>query len=120
MQPVVGQSLRRIVPPAMAEPNGRRVRFSTGTIPQLLRRTDRRWTQALPDCHRLSTLDIPSVPANELFSFTCNDKTFNYLEKVGTFDVNNPLELRDNATATTAFGVNGFNVPSLLSINYHA
>jgi len=66
------------------------------------------------------TLDIPSVPANELFSFTCNDKTFNYLEKVGTFDVDNPLELRDNATATTAFGVNGFNVPSLLSINYHA
>ena len=34
--------------------------------------------------------------------------------------MSNPLELRDNATATTAFGVNGFNVPSLLSINYHA
>ena len=70
------------------------------------------------------TLDIPSVPANELFSFTCagpvNSLTIKYLEKVGTFDVNNPLEIRDNATATTAFGVNGFNVPSLLSINYHA
>jgi hypothetical protein len=66
------------------------------------------------------TLDIPSVPANEFFSFTCNDLTFKYLEDVGTFDVNNPLELRDNATGTTAFGVNGFNVPSLLSLNYHA
>ena len=66
------------------------------------------------------TLDIPSAPANEFFSFTCNDRTFKYLEDVGTFDVNNPLELRDNATASTAFGVNGFNVPSLLSINYHA
>ena len=32
----------------------------------------------------------------------------------------NPLELRDNATGSTAFGTNGFNVPSLLSINYHA
>jgi len=66
------------------------------------------------------TLDIPSVPANEFFSFTCNNLTIKYLEDVGTFDVNNPLEIRDNATATTAFGVNGFNVPSLLSINYHA
>src|SRR5262249_52375398 len=67
------------------------------------------------------------VPANEFFSFTCTNATdptksltIKYLEKVGTFDVNDPLELRDNATATTAFGVNGFNVPSLLSINYHA
>src|SRR5262245_13991389 len=32
----------------------------------------------------------------------------------------NPLEIRDNAMATIAFGRNGFNVPSLLSINYHA
>jgi YVTN family beta-propeller protein len=66
------------------------------------------------------TLNIPSVPANEFFSFTCNNLTIRYLEDVGTFDVTNPLELRDNATATTAFGVNGFNVPSLLGINYHA
>ena len=62
----------------------------------------------------------PVMPANELFSFTCNDRTIKYLEDVGTFDINNPLEIRDNATASTAFGVNGFNVPSLLSINYHA
>jgi YVTN family beta-propeller protein len=58
--------------------------------------------------------------ANELELFKCNDLTFRYLEKVGTFDVNNPLELRDNATASTAFGVDGFNPPSLFSIYYHA
>ena len=67
---------------------------------------------------------FPAAPpvtnlANELFSFTCNDRTINYLEKVGTFDINNPIEVRDNAAASTSFGVNGFNVPSLLSINYH-
>ena len=58
--------------------------------------------------------------ANELFSFTCNASTFNYLEKVGTFDIANPIEVRDNAAASTSFGVNGFNPSSLLSINYHA
>jgi hypothetical protein len=63
---------------------------------------------------------VAAAPANEFFSFTCNDLTIKYLEKVGTFDVNNPLEIRDNAAASTAFGRNGFNVPSLLSINYHA
>jgi hypothetical protein len=49
--------------------------------------------------------------------FTCNNLTS--ITDVGTFDVNNPLEIRDNA-ASTAFGVNGFNPPSLLSVNYHA
>ena len=58
--------------------------------------------------------------ANEFFSFTCNNLTIKYLEKIGTFDINNPIEIRDNAAASTAFGENGFNVPSLLSINYHA
>jgi hypothetical protein len=57
---------------------------------------------------------------NKLKSLTCDTLTFNYLEDVGTFDVNNPLELRDNATASTAFGVNGFNPPSLFSVRYHA
>ena len=46
--------------------------------------------------------------------------TIKYLEDVGTFDITNPIEIRDNAAASTAFGMNGFNVPSLLSINYHA
>ena len=66
------------------------------------------------------TINIPGVLANELKSFTCNSATFNYLEDVATFDVNNPLELRDNANGSTAFGVNGFQPPSLFSINYHA
>jgi YVTN family beta-propeller protein len=58
--------------------------------------------------------------ANELESFACNASLFRYLERVGTFDVTNPLEIRDNATASTAFGVDGFQPPSLLSTNYHA
>jgi YVTN family beta-propeller protein len=72
-----------------------------------------------PGVTRLSPAP-PAAPANELFSFTCNASTFNYLEDVGTFDVTNPIEIRDNAMATTAFGVNGFQPPSLFSINYHA
>jgi YVTN family beta-propeller protein len=63
---------------------------------------------------------VAAVPANEFFSFTCNALTINYLEDVGTFDATDPLEIRDNAAASLAFGGNGFNVPSLLSINYHA
>ena len=63
---------------------------------------------------------VAAQPANEFFSFTCNNLTIKYLEDVGTFDINNPLEIRDNAAGSTAFGVNGFNVPSLLSINYHS
>jgi YVTN family beta-propeller protein len=58
--------------------------------------------------------------ANEFKSFTCDALIFDYLDDVGTFDVNEPLELRDNPTASTAFGVNGFNPPSLFSIRYHA
>jgi hypothetical protein len=63
---------------------------------------------------------VTTAPANEFFSFTCNNWTIKYLEKVGTFDSTNPLEIRDNAAGSVAFGRNGFNVPSLLSINYHA
>ena len=63
---------------------------------------------------------VAAAPANEFFSFTCNNLTIKYLEDVGTFDLNDPLEIRDDAAASTAFGRNGFNVPSLLSINYHA
>jgi YVTN family beta-propeller protein len=57
--------------------------------------------------------------ANEFRSFTCNSLTFDYLEDVGTFDVNNPLEIRD-INGITALGADGFNPPSLLSIRYHA
>src|SRR4029453_721807 len=63
---------------------------------------------------------VAAAPANELFSFTCNELTIQYLEDVGTFDVTHSLEIRDNAAASPAFGRNGFNVPTLLSINYHA
>jgi YVTN family beta-propeller protein len=61
-----------------------------------------------------------SNTANEFKSFTCNKLTFNYLEKVGTFDPTDPIEIRDNATAAIALGADGFNVPTLLSINYSA
>jgi hypothetical protein len=60
---------------------------------------------------------------NEFISFTCKGTkslTFNYLDSVGTFDPANPIEIRDNAAAAIALGADGFNVPSLLSINYHA
>ena len=65
-----------------------------------------------------------SATANEFKSFTCagpgGTSTINYLEKVGTFNPNDPIEIRDNAAAAIALGADGFNVPSLLSINYSA
>jgi hypothetical protein len=50
------------------------------------------------------------------------EKTFKYLEKVGTFNAANSLEIKgQGATAgQTTLGSLGFNVPSLLSIAYHA
>ena len=72
-----------------------------------------------------TAVGVPGPLANELKSFTCDALTFNYLDDVGTFNVGEPKEIRDNNVvaaggATTAFGVNGINSPSLLSINYHA
>lgn len=65
-----------------------------------------------------------SATANEFKSFTCtgasSSLTFNYLEKIGTFDPADPIEIRDNATAAIALGTDGINPPSLLSINFHA
>jgi hypothetical protein len=57
--------------------------------------------------------------SNGLELFKCNVLTFRHLEKVGTFNVDSPLELRDNA-ASTAFGGDGFNPPSSFSTRYHA
>jgi hypothetical protein len=61
---------------------------------------------------------------NEFKSFTCNGTnsslTISYLEKVGTFNPMDPIEIRDNAAAAIALGADGFNVPTLLSINYSA
>ena len=113
-----GRSSRPIAPPATGEPSGRRARSSTATTPPPSRRTGRLWIPASPGSRRRRR--SAAAPANEFFSFTCNNLTIKYLENIGTFDVTNPLEIRDNAAASTAFGVNGFNVPSLLSINYHA
>ena len=73
-----------------------------------------------PGVTRLEAAPPVTLLANEFFSFTCNDLTIKYLEDIGTFDITNPIEIRDNAAASTAFGVNGFNSSSLLSINYHA
>ena len=114
---LVRRSLRPIAQPVMAEPSGRRARSSTATTPPPSLRIWLPWTPASPGSRRRRRCNIL---ANEFFSFTCNDLTIKYLENVGTFDITNPLEIRDNAAASTAFGVNGFNVPSLLSINYHA
>ena len=73
-----------------------------------------------PGVTRLAAAPPVTLLANELFSFTCNALTIKYLEDVGTFDITTPIEIRDNAAASTAFGVNGFNSSSLLSINYQA
>jgi hypothetical protein len=89
-------------------------RDNPGAVAQNMAPTD-------PGVTRLPvTINIPGMLANEFKSFTCNGSTINYLEDVGTFDVDNPLELRDNANGSTAFGVNGLQPPSLFSINYHA
>jgi hypothetical protein len=50
------------------------------------------------------------------------EKVFKYLENVGTFNAANPLEIRGQGAAAgqLALGGLGFNVPSLLSIAYHA
>lgn len=54
-----------------------------------------------------------------------NPGTFNvlqYLEDVGTFDPDNPLEIRGDggARGTIALGAAGFNVPSLLGLRFNA
>jgi YVTN family beta-propeller protein len=50
------------------------------------------------------------------------EKIFKYLEDVGSFNPANPLEIRGQGAAAgqLALGGLGFNVPSLLSIAYHA
>ena len=110
------RSLRPIVPPATGEPSGRRARSSTATTPPPSPRTGRPWTPASPGSRRPRRCST----GERALLVHLQPRTIKYLENVGTFDVNNPLEIRDNAAASTAFGVNGFNVPSLLSINYHA
>jgi YVTN family beta-propeller protein len=58
-----------------------------------------------------------TVIGPQVASFTLDGLTIEYLENVGTFNLANPLEIRQNGI--TAFGVNGFVPPPLLSIRYH-
>jgi len=47
--------------------------------------------------------------------------TLKFLEIISTFDPANPIEIRGQGNpGGPPFGVLGFNVPSLLSVNYHA
>jgi YVTN family beta-propeller protein len=47
--------------------------------------------------------------------------TLKFLEDIGTFNAANPIEIRGQAVpGQIALGTLGFNVPSLLSTNYHA
>jgi YVTN family beta-propeller protein len=57
--------------------------------------------------------------ANQIITFTCGTLTFRYLDGVGTFNVADPLEIREG-NGQTAAGAAGFNAPSLFSIRYHA
>ncbi|KJV05842.1 c-type cytochrome [Methylocucumis oryzae] len=59
----------------------------------------------------------PSL-GGQIQSFTLDGKTLTYLEKVDTFANTNEGEIKANGT--TAFGGDGFNVPSLLGVRYHA
>ncbi|MFI3119750.1 MAG: YncE family protein [Methylococcaceae bacterium] len=54
----------------------------------------------------------------QIQSFTLDGTTLNYLEKVDTFLDNNSLEIRANGLK--ALGTDGFNVPSLLGVRFHA
>lgn len=55
----------------------------------------------------------------QIQSYTVDSKTLTYLEDVDTFQgVANPIEIK--AGGATAFGGDGFNVPSLLGLRYHA
>ncbi len=58
----------------------------------------------------------------QIRSFTQAALTLAFLEDVGTFDPLDPFEIRGQAATQgqIALGALGFNVPSLLSIRYHA
>ena len=52
---------------------------------------------------------------------TLDPGTLKFLEDIGTFNAANPIEIRGQAMpGQIALGTLGFNVPSLLSTNYHA
>lgn len=65
-----------------------------------------------------------SGAGGQLISYTVNGVTLRYLDNIGTFTATNPLEIRSPgavpASGAQAFGVIGFNAPSLLGTRYHA
>jgi hypothetical protein len=58
------------------------------------------------------------IASYTVFEGTPDEDTLQYLEDVETFDADDPLEIRANGA--TALGVDGFNVPALLGLRYHA
>ncbi len=57
----------------------------------------------------------------QIVSYTVEANTINFLEDIGTYDPNDPREIRGaGLQGFTAVGGLGFNVPSLLSTCYHA
>jgi len=65
-----------------------------------------------------------NVAGNEVIAYAdtnVDPSPLKFLEQIGTFDPANPIEIRgQGAPGLTPFGARGFNVPSLLSVNYHA
>lgn len=56
----------------------------------------------------------------QILSYTVDSKTLTYLEDVDSFlGAANPVEIKAG-NGLTALGVDGFNVPSLLDVRYHA
>lgn len=55
--------------------------------------------------------------AAQIRQYFVGGNTLNILDQVGTFDANDPIEIRSNALG--ALGALGFNAPSLLGLAYH-
>lgn len=68
-------------------------------------------------------VDVAPDGGGQILRFSPAGETpLKYLEVVNTFLAANPLEIKGAGAAIgkTAFGVSGFNVPSLLDVRYHA
>ncbi len=66
-----------------------------------------------------------TIIANQMVQYVnaqLDSGTLKFLEIINTFDPANPIEIRGTGAAIgqQALGVLGFNVPSVLSVNYHA
>lgn len=53
----------------------------------------------------------------QIVSYEVGGETLRFLDPIGTFNANNPLEIRNNGI--TALGGLGFNAPALLGLRYH-